>query len=277
MVRAGRGAQGHVFIEFFLGVGVLALGVVYAWMGLTQGRLLPLLGGSCGVVLLLLYVPGVLVEGFGFRLIQRLWDNLPFGVYVAIGLGTAEVVVAAGYWVGSTVVVLCAPLVGLGAGIALGTIAARAGDRIEPLNRRLESLVETSLLLLFPLYLLVPVAASVAGELFSEGMIEGLKNTFGLALVLAGIAGCIWGVRWAQQHMDGGSFGLALTWALRFLGFGVFLGAPILLISAVIIVAFDVPFERLSILLAAEALVLVVLFVAWGVRKHRNEIANQRP
>jgi hypothetical protein len=268
--------QGHVFHELALGVGALALGGMYAWTGLSQGRLVPLLAGSFGVVLILLFAPGVLAQVPGLRPIQRIWDSLPIGLYVAIGLGTAEVVVAVGHAVGSTAAVLCAPLLGIGAGIALGTLAARAGDRIEPLNRRLESLAEAAVLLLFPLYLVVPLVFAAVDELFSEGVMQGLENTFGVALVLAAIAGGIWGALWVQRRSQGRGFGLALAWALRFLGFCFFVAAPTLLLSAVFCVGLDVAFERLSILLAAEALVLVALFVAWGLRRHRNELTNQR-
>lgn len=268
--------RGHVFHELALGIGALVLGGVYAWTGLSQGRLLPLLAGSGGVTLVLLFAFGVLAEVPGFRLLQRCWDSLPFGLYVGIGLGTAEAVVAAGHWIGSTAVVLCAPVLGVGAGIALGTLATRAGDRIEPLNRRLESLAEAAILLLFPLYLVVPAVSAAFGELFSEGVMQGLENTLGLALFLAGTAACIWGALWAQRRLRGGGLGLALAWAMRFLGFAVFVAAPVLLLSALFCLAFDVPFERLSVLLAAEALVLVALFVAWRLRRHRNELTNQR-
>lgn len=119
MLTPGVRPRGHVFHELALGAGAFILGGMYAGMGLSQGRLVPLLCGSFGVVFLLLIAPGVLADVSGWGRIRQFWDRLPFGIYLAIGLGTAEAVVAAGHWLGSTALVLCAPLLGMSAGIAL--------------------------------------------------------------------------------------------------------------------------------------------------------------
>lgn len=265
-------ARGHVFIELWISIALLAIGAMLAWNGLTHNTLLPLAAGVAGVELVLLLALGAVVQGVNVPLVRRAVERFPFGIFVAAGVVVAELAVVAGHYAASKAVILVSPAAGIAAGIFAGVLAARAGSRLEVLDERLAGLTEALLLLLLPLYLAGAVALSIFAELFSGGISQGIENTLGLILFLALLAGFIMGVRWMMQRYK--SLRGALMWMVRFLGFCLFVAAPVLLLSVLFYTGSGGQADSLNALLAIEAAVLVVLFGLWAVRKHRAETAR---
>ncbi|MFP5344438.1 MAG: hypothetical protein ACLGGU_02130 [Gammaproteobacteria bacterium] len=267
-----RLARGHVFIELWISIALLAVGVIFAWNGLTHNTLLPLAAGVAGVEMVLLLTLGVVVQGINTPLVRRAVERFPFGIFVAAGVAAAELVAVTGHYAASKTVVLVSPVAGIAAGILAGALAARTGDRLEALDERLAGLAEALLLLLLPLYLVGAVALSVFAELFSGGISQGIESTLGLILFLALLAGFIMGVRWTMQRYQ--NLRGALVWLARFLGFCLFVASPVLLLSVLFYTGLGGQADGLNVLLAIEAAALVALFGLWAVIKRRAEIAN---
>lgn len=272
MLSQMRLARGHVFIELWVSIALLAVGAMLAWNGLTHNTLLPLAAGVAGVELVLLLTLGVVVQGINTPLVRRAVERFPFGIFVAAGVAAAELVAVTGHYAASKTVILVSPVAGIAAGILAGVLAARAGDRLEALDERLAGLAEALLLLLLPLYLVGAVAFSIFTELFSGGVSQGIENTLGLILFLALLASFIMGVRWTMQRYQ--NLRGALMWMVRFLGFCLFVAAPVLLLSVLFYTGLEGQADGLNVLLAIETAVLVALFGLWAVRKHRAEIAD---
>ncbi len=257
--------RGHVNIDLWLSFAVMAAGAIFAINGLARDSMLELIAGSVGSLLILLLGVKVVLIRITTAHIQRSIEHFPFGVFLVTGVFMGELLVISGYHFASKAAIYCSPLAGIVGGIIFGALATRFNGRWASIDERLADFSSTLLLLLLPLYIVLAIVPSVLDELFRSGFAEGIKNTFGIVVLLAALTGLILMIHWTIQHYQ--NFGVVVALGLRFLAFGLFVVAPTLLLSVLFYTGLGGSEDNLNVYLIIEAVILIALFGLHNLRK----------
>ncbi|MBS1198933.1 MAG: hypothetical protein H6R18_2718 [Proteobacteria bacterium] len=261
--------SGHLFIELSIGVGVLALGVLYAAKGWALGILPLLLAGSLGVAVAVLTAVNMILQNIETGAIARRLMHFPFGIFSVVGILVTEIAIAVAHFTASKSALLLSPFIGIAAGLAMGALLARENTRLEAMDEKLSNGVEGLFILLFPAYIFGPIVLSVFAALFEDGFGEGIKNLVGLLTFLALLTGVTAVLYWLACHFPGwASF---MRWSFRTFCFGLFVLVPVAGLTTLLYAALQGPVGWLETLVCSEILILTAAFVVWTIRKARRE------